>query len=155
MLACWAAARREAIAVSQSRRSLSVSGIPRAIRRTLSAECSSSPSRYATPRAPASRDPTTVLPAPETPITQMRRASCLLFVATELVAERREQFCGEVSLAARRKALVQGGGEHRHRDTRFDRGGDRPAALTGIGHVSREPGKVRLGGEGAGGEIEQ
>ena len=53
-------------------------------------------------------------------------------MAAELVAQRGEHAVGEVAVAARAKARVQRGGDHRRRDVVGGRVLDRPAALAGV-----------------------
>src|ERR1051325_4753199 len=152
VLARFAATMRVAIAASHGNRSSSVSGIPCAIFSTLAAGCTWSPSRNGTPRASASWAPTSVLPTPATPITQ---TSGFFFVTTELEAEPRQELRAEVSSSPRGEALVQRGREDRHRNARFDRRLDGPAAFARIRHVTGEAREIGLTGESARGEVEQ
>src|SRR5262245_48937719 len=62
----------------------------------------------------------------------------LLLVPSELIAHGGEQLVGEVGLAARAEALVEGGGEHVGGNALVDCRLDGPAALPGIGHPACE-----------------
>src|SRR5580698_857981 len=70
------------MARSHGQRSSSLSGLPLRIFSTLARGCRSSPSRKATPRAPASMAATVVLPEPETPITM-----AMVFIAGHPIDE--------------------------------------------------------------------
>jgi len=77
-------------------------------------------------------------------------------VPAELVAQRREHAVGEVAVAARAKARVQRGGDHRRRHVVGGRILDRPAALARVGRVALERVQVvAVGLKRAGGEFAQ
>src|SRR6185436_12589238 len=63
-------------------------------------------------------------------------------VPAELVAQGRVDLGRERVLPARREALVERAGDHRHRDPLGDRVLNRPAALTGVLDPRLEPGQV-------------
>src|SRR6185369_9619832 len=72
----------------------------------------------------------------------------LLDVAAETEAHRRQHAVLEVVLAARGEALEKGGGEHVRRHRFIDGGGERPAALAGIGYRAGEVAEIGALGEG-------
>src|SRR3974377_1024646 len=61
-----------------------------------------------------------------------------LAVPAELEPHRRKQAVGELALAPRAEPLVERCREDRHRHRLVDRGGDRPASLTGVGDAAGE-----------------
>ena len=73
----------------------------------------------------------------------------LLDVTAEPVAHRREHPVGEVGLAARVEALVEGRGQHVRRHGLVDRGRERPAALAGIRDPALVGAELRILEEGA------
>src|SRR5215471_660793 len=69
-------------------------------------------------------------------------SSCggLFQMSTELIAQRREQFIGEIGLAARAKTLIQRGRQDVRGHGLVEGGLDRPAPLARVRHP---PGEVR------------
>src|SRR4029453_18844493 len=84
-------------------------------------------------------------------------SSCggLFQVSTELIAQRREQFIGEIFLAARAKTLIQGGRQDVRGHSLIDGGLDRPAPLARVRHPSGELRQSRIRDEGGRREIQQ
>src|SRR5262249_14622527 len=59
-------------------------------------------------------------------------------MSTELETHRREQLVLIIRLAARAEALIERGGEDRHRYGLVDGGLDRPASFSGVGNAARK-----------------
>src|ERR1700742_256009 len=78
-----------------------------------------------------------------------------LFVATELVAHRRQDFVAEVAEVTRVEALVQRRGEDRGRHALLDRRDRGPAPLPRVGHAAAVLGQLRALGERRRGQVEQ
>src|SRR5712692_4436172 len=76
-------------------------------------------------------------------------------VSAELVAQRREQFIGEICLAARAETLIQGGRQDVHGHSLIDGGLDRPAPLARVRHPSGEFCESRIRDQGGCREIQQ
>src|SRR5215471_5767848 len=76
----------------------------------------------------------------------LRRSFAARFfeVSSELEAHRRKQLVLIIALAAGAEAFVKRGRENGYRHALIDRSLDRPAALTGIGDVSRKFGQLRI-----------
>src|SRR2546425_725146 len=78
----------------------------------------------------------------------------LFEVTAELITHGREQLVGEVRLAARAEALVQGGGEDVGRHRLVDGRPDRPPPLAGIGHAPLEALERRILDERGSGQVD-
>src|SRR5262249_49005464 len=76
-------------------------------------------------------------------------------VSTELIAQRREQFVGEIGLAARAKPFIQGGRQDVRGHGLVDSGLDRPAPLARVRHPPGEVRQSRIRDEGGRREIQQ
>src|SRR6266446_2469505 len=76
-------------------------------------------------------------------------------MSTELIAQRREQFVGEICLAARAKTLIQGGRQDVRGHGLVDGGLDRPTPLARVRHPSGELRESRIRDEGSRREIQQ
>src|SRR5215470_18418009 len=76
-------------------------------------------------------------------------------VSTELIAQRREQFVGEICLAARAKTLIQRGRQDVRGHGLVDGGLDRPAPLARVRHPPGELRQSRIRDEGGRREIQQ
>src|SRR5262245_25178860 len=85
----------------------------------------------------------------------LRSLRRLFEMAAELVAHGREQLVAEVCLAARAEALVEGGGEDRHRHRLVDGRPDRPPSLAGIRHAPLEALERRVLDECRGRQVEE
>src|SRR5262249_24912206 len=82
--------------------------------------------------------------------------SCGFFqMSTELETHRREQLVLIVRLAARTEALIERGGEHRHRHRLVDGGLDRPASFSGVGNPACKLLQVGIFHQCRGRQVEQ
>src|SRR5215472_1270607 len=76
-------------------------------------------------------------------------------MSAELETHRREQLVLIIRLAARTKALIERGGEHRHRYGLVDGGLDRPAPFSGVGHAACKLLQVGIFHQCRGRQVEQ
>src|SRR5215831_9048787 len=76
-------------------------------------------------------------------------------MSAELETHRREQLVLIIRLAARTEALIERGGEHRHRYGLVDGGLDCPASFTGVGHAACKLLQVGILHKCRGGQVEQ
>src|ERR671911_308609 len=76
-------------------------------------------------------------------------------MSAELEAHGREHPISEFFFASRHEALIQSRAEDGGRRALIDGGGDRPAALAGIGHTPRKRRQLWIFNQRRGGQIEQ
>src|SRR5499426_2133222 len=76
-------------------------------------------------------------------------------MSTEFIAQRREQFIGEIGLTARAKTLIQGGRQDVRGHSLVDGGLDRPAPLARVRHPPCKLRERRVRDEGSRREFQQ